>query len=68
MESRVHTVERLDDLEARVAAAETRAFRLNQAAPDGIEIELWMSVGSSHTPGYDDAFVDTLVDWLLSQG
>jgi len=55
------------DLDRHVAAAETRAFRLESRCADGIEIELWMSVGSSHAPGYDDAFVDALVDWLLSQ-
>lgn len=55
------------DLDRHVAAAETRAFRLESGCAEGIEIELWMSVGSSHAPGYGDAFVDALVDWLLSQ-
>ena len=40
------------DLDRHVAAAETRAFRLESGCADGIEIELWMSVGSSHAPGY----------------
>ena len=55
------------DLDRLVAGAETGAFRQESGCADGIEIELWMSVGSSHAPGYDDAFVDALVDWLISQ-
>ncbi|MYF82714.1 MAG: hypothetical protein F4176_00735 [Acidimicrobiia bacterium] len=55
------------DLDRHVAGTETRAFRLESGCADGVEIELWMSVGSSHAPGYDDAFVDELVEWLLSQ-
>ncbi|MXZ68459.1 MAG: hypothetical protein F4Z17_05625 [Acidimicrobiia bacterium] len=55
------------DLDQGVAGAETRAFRLESGCAEGIRIELWMSVGSSHAPGYGDAFVDALVDWLLSQ-
>ena len=55
------------DLDRLVAGVETRAFRPESGCADGIEIELWMSVGSSHAPGYEDAFVDALVDWLLSQ-
>ena len=55
------------DLDQHVAGAETRAFRLESGCADGVEIELWMSVGSSHAPGYADAFVYALVDWLLSQ-
>ena len=34
---------------------------------EGINIELWMDEGSSYAPSYGDAFVDALVDWLLSQ-
>ena len=55
------------DLDRNVAGAETRAFRPESSCAEGIEIELWMSVGSSHAPGYGDAFVDALVNWLLSQ-
>ena len=55
------------DLDRHVAGAETRAFRLESGCADGVEIELWMSVGGSHAPGYGDAFVDALVDWLISQ-
>lgn len=55
------------DLDQSVTGAETRAFRPESGCAEGIEIELWMSVGSSHAPGYSDAFVDALIDWLLSQ-
>jgi len=55
------------DLDRQVAGDETRAFRLESGCAEGIQMELWMSVGSSHAPGYGDAFVDALVDWLLSQ-
>ena len=55
------------DLDRHVVGAETRAFRLESGCADEVELELWMGVGSSHAPGYDDAFVDALVDWLLSQ-
>ena len=37
------------------------------SCPEGISIELWTGVGSSHAPGYGDAFVDALLGWLLSQ-
>ena len=56
------------DLDQHVAGAETRTFRLESGCADGVEIELWMGVDSSHAPGYGDAFVDALVDWLLSRG
>ena len=55
------------DLDQYVPGSETRAFRLESGCADGINIELWMGEGSSHSPGYGDAFVDALVDWLLSQ-
>jgi polyhydroxybutyrate depolymerase len=55
------------DLDRLVAGAETRAFRVESGCAGGIAIELWMSMGSSHAPGYGAAFVDALVDWLLSQ-
>jgi len=55
------------DLDHQVAGPETRALRLDSGCAEGIRIELWMSVGSSHAPGYGDTFVDALVDWLLSQ-
>ncbi len=55
------------DLDQYVAGAETHAFRLDSGCAEGITIELWAGAGSSHSPGYGDAFVDALVDWLLSQ-
>ena len=42
-------------------------FRLESDCAEGINIELWTGVGSSHAPGYGDAFVDALLGWLLSQ-
>ena len=55
------------DLDRYVQGHETQAFRLESGCAEAISIELWMGVGSGHSPGYDDAFVDALVDWLLSQ-
>ena len=55
------------DLDRQVAGTETTAFRLESGCAEGVQIEIWMSVGSSHAPGYGDAFVDALIDWLLSQ-
>ncbi len=55
------------DLDQHVPGSETQAFRLESGCAEGVQIELWMSVGSSHAPGYGDAFVDALVNWLLSQ-
>ena len=55
------------DFDQYVQGPETQAFRLEADCAEGIAVELWMSVGSSHAPGYGDAFVDALVDWLLSQ-
>ena len=55
------------DLDQNVPGSETQAFRLESGCAEGINIELWMGTGSSHSPAYGDAFVDALVDWLLSQ-
>ena len=55
------------DLDAYVPGAETRAYRLESGCADGISIELWAGEGSSHGPGYGDAFTDALLDWLLAQ-
>ena len=54
------------DLDQHVPGAETQAFRLEPGCAEGITIELWMSDGSSHSPGYGDDFIDALLDWLLS--
>ena len=55
------------DLDQYAPGSETQAFRLESGCAEGINIELWMGAGSGHSPGYGDAFVDALVDWLLSQ-
>ncbi len=55
------------DLDRYVPGAETQAFRLESGCAEGITIELWAGEGSSHAPGYDGAFLDALLDWLLSQ-
>ena len=55
------------DLDQYVPGSETQAFRLESGCAEGITIELWMGEGSSHAPDYGDAFVDALLDWLLSQ-
>ena len=55
------------DLDKFVPGPETEVFRLASGCAEGIDIQLWMGVGSSHSPGYDDDFVDALLDWLLSQ-
>ena len=55
------------DLDMFVRGPETYAFRLESGCADGIDIQLWQGVESSHTPGYLHAFLDALLDWLLSQ-
>ena len=55
------------DFDRYVPGAETEAFRLEAGCTEGITIELWMGVDSSHSPGYRAAFVDALLRWLLSQ-
>ena len=55
------------DLDQYIPGSETQAFRLESGCAEGVTIELWMGEGSSHAPDYGDAFVDALLDWLLSQ-
>ena len=55
------------DLDQYVPGPETQAYRLESGCADGITIELWVGVGSGHSPAYGDAFVDALLDWLLAQ-
>ena len=50
-----------------VPGPETQAYRLEPGCAEGINIELWVSEGSGHSPGYGDAFMDALLDWLLAQ-
>ena len=55
------------DFDGDVPGPETRAFRLESGCAEGINVELWMSEGSGHSPGYGDAFADALLEWLLAQ-
>ena len=55
------------DFDQDVPGAETQAYRLQSGCAEGVSVELWVGEGSSHGPGYGDAFVDALLDWLLSQ-
>ena len=55
------------DLDGFVAGAETQAYRLEPGCAEGISVELWMGEESGHSPGYGDAFVDALLEWLLAQ-
>ncbi len=55
------------DLDGYVPGAETQAYRLESGCDEGINVELWVGKGSGHTPGYGDAFLDALVEWLLAQ-
>ena len=55
------------DLDRYVPGPETQAFRLEAGCAEGISIELWAVEGSSHAPGYGEAFMDALLGWLLSQ-
>ena len=55
------------DLDRYVPDSETQAFRVESGCPDGIGIELWVGEGSSHSLGYDETFIDELLEWLLSQ-
>ena len=49
------------DLDEYVPGPETQAFRAESGCAEGISIELWISNGSSHAPGYGEAFVDALL-------
>lgn len=55
------------DLDQHVPGPETQAFRLDPDCAEGITVELWISDGSGHSPGYGEAFVDALLGWLLKQ-
>ena len=54
------------DLDRFVPGAETQAFGVDSGCADGVSIELWKGVGSGHVPGYGEAFMDALLDWLLA--
>ena len=55
------------DLDKYVPGPETQAYRLDSNCATGVTIELWMSEGSHHAPGYTTTFTDALLDWLMSQ-
>ena len=55
------------DLDQYVPGPETQAFRLDPDCAEGITVELWVGEGSGHAPAYGDAFMDAVIDWLLSQ-
>ena len=55
------------DLDEYVPGAETHAFRAESGCTEGIGVELWIGLGSGHAPVYGEAFVNVLLDWLLSQ-
>lgn len=55
------------DVDQFVQGAETQAFSLESVCNQGIEIELWVSEGSGHSMVFTDAFIDALLEWLLSQ-
>ena len=55
------------DLDQSVPGPETQVFRPESGCAEGISIELWAGVDSGHGPSYGDAFIDALLDWLLSQ-
>lgn len=55
------------DLDMFVRGPETYAYRLESGCAEGIDIQLWQGVQSGHTPGYLHAFLEALLDWLLSQ-
>ena len=55
------------DFDQYLPGAETQAFRLESGCADGISIELWVGEGSNHSPDYGEVFMDSLVEWLLSQ-
>ena len=55
------------DLDEYVPGAETHAVRMESGCAEGITVELWTAVGSNHSPGYGDTFIDALLNWLLLQ-
>ena len=55
------------DLDQSVPGPETQVFRPESGCAEGISVELWAGVDSGHGPSYSDAFMDALLDWLLSQ-
>ena len=57
------------DFDQFVPGSETQAFHIGPDAncADGITIELWKGIGSTHGPAYGETFINALLDWILSQ-
>ncbi len=55
------------DLDQYVPGPETQTYRSESSCAERIDIQLWVGEGSSHSPGYNDTFIDALLNWLLSQ-
>ena len=61
---------RLSPMAGRLVALSERAdivYHPKSGCAEGVNIELWVGEGSGHAPGYGGAFVDALLDRLLSQ-
>ena len=55
------------DLDDDIEGPETLTYAFPVGCAEGITVELWAGQGSTHGPGYGDAFTDALLDWLLAQ-
>ena len=55
------------DLDVTIEGPETLVRRFTEGCADGITVEMWISEGSGHAPGYGYAFTDALLAWLLAQ-
>ena len=55
------------DLDQHVPGPETQAFTTASHCPNNINIELWISQDSNHSPTYNQTFTNTLLNWLLTQ-
>ena len=55
------------DLDEDIEGPETLTYAFPVGCAEGITVEMWSSDEGGHSPGYGDAFVDALLDWLLSQ-
>ena len=55
------------DLDDGIEGPETFTYAFTEGCAEGVTVEMWSSDDGGHSPGYGDAFVDALLDWLLSQ-
>ena len=55
------------DLDDDIEGPETFTYAFTEGCAEGVTVEMWSSDDGGHSPGYGDAFVDALLDWLLSQ-